>query len=239
MIGWILSSKRPIYHMKKILTFTFLLVSFTCLTQYHVYVGQGFGAYRHFQGPLETNAWVFNNHTDVTKEMSPNRNFSGLILGAVVNAGRMSFGMDWASKKNKFTGKRESASVKVVDTYLEKLNTFYINLGIGNKAENADSKQILWRVQTAFGFYKFKLSENLSGTNEDFNGTLGLRKGISSRMGLYLLFPITSNLNINVVPFFEFDTGGGYVEILEERYRNSEYFNITNYGINFNLDYGF
>ena len=41
------------------------------------------------------------------------------------------------------------------------------------------------------------------------------------------------------MPYYEFDTGAGYVELLEEKIQNSEYFYLTNFGLNLNLNYAF
>lgn len=213
--------------------------------QIHVSVGQGIGMYRYYQGPLETHAFVFNNFTDVSKEMKPNRSFSGTTLGAHINLGRFVVGMDWAGKKNRFNGTRNTADGELTDRYSEVLNSFYVNFGIGNKVFSGNlsdasfGQKLTWRIQTSLGVYSFKLKEEVKGSSDDFNEVLGKAKGMSCRTGINLWYPIYKKLNINILPYYEFDTGGGYVEVLQNKIKNSEYFNITNFGININLDYAF
>ena len=216
---------------------TFIISTPTLKAQIHLYVGEGFGMYKFHQGPLETRAFEFNNYTDVTKEMNPNRTYRGLNLGANANLGHFLVGIDWSRKKNSFTGKRAGSGYEIVDSYKELFNSVYINFGIGNEANSGD--KLIWRVQTAFGFNNFKLKEETSGYITNFNGIVGKSGGISCRTGIYFCYPIYKKWSINILPFYEFDTTGGYIEILEKSIQNSEFFNINNFGLNLNLDYAF
>ena len=207
-----------------------------------IYVGEGIGRYQFYQGELSTIAWEFNNHSGVTKEMNPNQSFSGLAFGSNFNFNRLNIGLDWARKNNRFGGEYEFGGVKVTDNYVQCINSYYINFGIGNKIDRKtikEDKDIVWRIQTEFGFYNFKLKEELKGTTNDFDGVLGNRKEVSVRMAFNVWIPITQKLRFNVMPYFEFDTSGGFVEILIDRYQASQYYNINHYGINLNLDYAF
>lgn len=230
--------------MKKIIhplaILVFLLNSIQSISQVHFYIGRGFGMYQHFQGPLETRAWVFNNFTDVKNEMNPNRLNGGIVLGSNLTIGRSVFGLEYCVKNNRFSGIREGVGIQVSDQYNEKLNVFYVNYGIGNKIEYSEikDKKFIYRVQAGVGFYNFKLKEERKGL-DDFSGVVGSRKGISFRWGLYTLLKVNKHINLNIVPYYEMDTGGGYVEILEDQIKNSEFFNITNLGVNINLDYAF
>ncbi len=220
--------------------FLFLLISGQCFPQAHFYIGRSFGMYQHFQGPLETRAWLFNNYTDVKKEMNPNRLNGGIVLGTNMTIGRSVFGLEFCGKNNRFSGTREGLGIKITDQYNEKLNVFYVNYGLGNKIgySELNETKFIYRAQVGVGFYSFKLKEDRKGF-DDFSGTVGSRKGISFRFGLYTLMKLTNHIYLNVVPYYEMDTGGGYVEILEDKLKQSEFFNITNLGVNINLNYAF
>ena len=219
-----------------------VLTPFISKSQISIYVGEGLGSYQFYQGELTNIAWEFNNHTGITKEMNPNRSFNGLAFGTNVNAGRFNFGIDWTRKKNKFGGEYEVGAIKVTDNYIESLNSFYLNFGIGNKIDFSsikEDKKIVWRVQTDIGLYKFRIKEELTGSPNDFNEILGERKEISLRLAFNAWFPITKKLRFNVMPYYELNTSGGYVELLIDKTYDNQLYNINHFGVNLNLDYAF
>ncbi len=224
--------------MNKIILFLlFFLLNLSYMqAQVHIYAGPGFGKLQFKQGPSETRAFLFNNNQDVTKEMEPNQNISGKNIGMNGYAGIWSFGLEWNSKKNNFSGSRSGG---ISDEITEQMNSFYCNLGLGNKVNRDNDRQILWRVQAAWGSLNFKYKENLQGTTADYDEVLGKTKGGTVRGSILVLIPVYKNFNINIVPYYERIDSDGYVYILEDRILNSETFNITNYGININLDYEF
>lgn len=231
-------NKTVTYFKMYIIAFlAIILLPHTTRAQMHIYLGQGIGLYQYFQGPLETRAFEFNNSTDVTQVMNADRTYRGITFGTYVNAGRITIGLDWAGKKNTLNGTRESSSGKTTDQFTEKLNTFYINFGLGNQASR--DKKLIWRIQTSIGYYKLKLLDEIKGSPADFKGELGKATGLSCRNGINIWYPIFKKININVMPYYEFDIGGGYVEVLQNKIQNSEFFNINTYGININLDYAF
>ncbi|MCX6181821.1 MAG: hypothetical protein NT150_07835 [Bacteroidetes bacterium] len=209
-----------------------------------IYIGEGVGSYKYYSGSLATRAFEFNNNTDVTKEMNPDRIFSGATFGFNVNLALVSFGLDYAFKYNNFSGKRELGANVTTDAITQSLNSFYVNFGLGNNIDYRDQadgndKKIVWRIQTGVGMYSFKLKQNLVSPTENFSGILGSRTGISCRSGINVWIPIYKKFELSIMPYYEFDTGGGYVELLEDKIKNSEYFNITHFGLNLNLNYAF
>ena len=228
-----------------VITLFFITASaFVAKAQTTVHIGEGFGLYQHYMGSLETRAFEFNNNTDVTKEMQPDRLYSGATFGFNVNVARVSFGMDYAYKYNIFSGKKESSAGVTTDKITQSLNTFYVNFGLGNEVDyssqsNGTEKKIVWRVQTSVGLYNFKLKQDLASPTETFDGVIGKRSGISWRNGINVWIPIFKKFQLGIMPYYEFDTGGGYVEILEDKIKNSEYFNIDHFGLNLNLNYAF
>ena len=176
--------------------------------------------------------------------MQPDKIFNGATFGLNVNFERVSFGFDYAYKYNGFSGRKESGAGITTDAITQSLNTFYVNFGLGNKVDyrdqaNGSDKKIVWRIQTGVGFYNFKLKQNLVSPTENFDGIIGQRGGISLRSGVSVWIPIYKKWELSVMPYYEFDTGAGYVELLEEKIQNSEYFYLTNFGLNLNLNYAF
>lgn len=213
-----------------------LFLSFSFIqAQIHIYAGPGIGKLQYYQGPSETRAFIFNNSPDVTKEMLPNRQFNCKDIGLIGYAGIWSFGLEWNSKKNSFNGTRSGG---VSDEITEQMNSFYFNLGMGNKVDRYNDKQILWRIQAAYGSLNFKLKENLEGPTDAYDEVLGKTKGGTIRASVSVLIPVYKKFSIGIVPYYE-RLDDRYVYILEDRLMNSETFNITNYGINLNLDYEF
>ena len=82
------------------------------------------------------------------------------------------------------------------------------------------------------------MKENLQGTTADYDGVLGETKGGTIRGSVSVLIPVFKSFSISIVPYYE-RLDDRYVYILEDRIMKSETFNITNYGINLNLDYEF
>jgi hypothetical protein len=220
--------------LKILIPLFFLNFSFI-QAQIHIYAGPGIGKLQYYQGPSETRAFIFNNSPNVTKEMKPNKQFNCKDIGLVGYAGIWSFGLEWNSKKNSFSGTRSDG---VSDEIIEQMHSFYFNLGMGNKVDRDNDKQILWRVQAAYGSLNFKLKENLQGTTADYDGVLGETKGGTIRGSVSVLIPVFKSFSISIVPYYE-RLDDRYVYILEDRIMKSETFNITNYGINLNLDYEF
>ncbi len=144
-------------HCHKFICFIAVLLLSPLLghAQFELYAGEGFGKYRFYQGPFETRAWEFNNFTNVTIAMNPKRNFNGLILGSSYDLGHFRFGIDWAGKKNSFGGTRESSGTILTDNYKVRLNSVYLNLGFGNRANihNQTKQHLVWRLQTGIGFF--------------------------------------------------------------------------------------
>jgi hypothetical protein len=232
------------YKSIAIVLFLLIAASFVAKAQLTIHVGEGFGLFKHYSGALETRAFEFNNNTAVTKEMEPDRLFSGTTFGFNVNVARISFGADYALKHNTFSGKRELGSSISTDKITQSLNTFYVNFGIGNEVDysdqsNGNDKKIVWRIQTGVGLYNLKLNQDLVSPTETFNGTIGKNSGISLRSGINVWLPLIKKFELSIMPYYEFDTGGGYVEIVENKIKNSEYFNITHFGVNLNLNYAF
>ena len=219
-----------------------LSCSFKLDAQFSIYLGEGIGRYQFYQGELSNIAWEFNNHSGVSKEMDPDRSFNGLTFGTNVNVGVFNFGLDWARKKNKFGGEYEFGGLKVTDNYIESLNSFYLNFGIGNNINFSsikEDKKIVWRFQSDIGLYKFRLKEELTGSSDDFNGILAETKEISLRFAFNVWVPITKKIRFNIMPYYEVNTSGGYIEVLIDKTHETQLYNINHFGVNLNLDYAF
>jgi hypothetical protein len=220
----------------KLLLTLFYFTSSLLQAQIHIYGGPSFGKLRYFQGSAQTKAFIFNNNTDVQQEMEPNQNFNGYCIGANAYAGIFNFGLEWDSKKSTYGGTRANG---VSDEITQQLNAFCFNFGMGNRVESSKPKKIIYRIQATWGGLGFHLKEKLSGTANDFDGVIGETNGGIVRGSVSVLIPIYKKLSINIVPYYEGLDADGYLEVLQDRIKNSEFFNITNYGVNLNLDYGF
>lgn len=221
--------------MKKLI----LLLILFCLTssylqaQLHVYAGPGFGKLRYFQGPAQIRAFKFNNLIDVDKKMEPNQNFNGYVIGTSLYAGIFNFGLEWNSKYNSYRGTRTNG-ISVSRT--QQMNSFYCNFGMGNKVDDSNPKKIIYRIQAAWGGMGFYLKETIKGTTADFDGVLDEHKNQGTVRGsVSVLIPVYKKISINVVPYYELMDSDGYVNLTTI----GHYYNITNYGVNLNLDYEF
>jgi hypothetical protein len=204
--------------------------------QPHIYAGLGIGRLKYFQGPAQTKAFLFNNNTNVSQEMQPNQNFNSYVIGCQSNFNRMSIGLEFNSKKNVYGG---TLSNGISDEVTQRMNSYLLVVGVGNKVDKSKSKKIIWRIQGAAGVAKYKLLEKLQGTTNDFDGELGKQTVTLFQGSIGVWIPIIKHININVSPYIEALATDGYVDILQERINSTEYFNATNYGVNFNLAYGF
>ncbi len=215
----------------KIILSLFCLSSLFLYAQLHVYAGPGFGRLQYAQGPAQTRAFVFNNLIDVDKEMAPNQNFNGYVLGSNLYAGIFNFGLEWNRKYNSYGGTRTNG-ISVDRT--QQMNSLYVNFGMGNRVDEYDSPKILWRVQAAWGAMNYALKEKIQGTTEDFDGDRDKNKNLGTLRGsVSVLIPIYKKISLNIVPYYEIMDSYGYVNLTTI----GHYYNITNYGLNINLDY--
>ena len=80
------------------------------------------------------------------------------------------------------------------------------------------------------------LKEKIQGTTDDSDGVLDKAKSQGTVRGsVSVLIPIYKKFSINVVPYYEIMDSDGYVHLTTI----DHYYNITNYGVNLNLDYEF
>ena len=127
--------------------------------------------------------------------------------------------------------------------YTTKFNGTYANFGIGNKIDNSKNQnfksmtKLIYRVQFSYGWVNFKYAENARGLINS-NKTLGSTKVSQLRISLPVVFKLTKKINIQAVPYYQFDDEGGYIEVLQDAIQNSQIFNIANYGLKLNFDYG-
>jgi hypothetical protein len=217
----------------KILLLLFCLASSYLQSQVHIYAGPGFGKLRYFQGPAQTRAFKFNNLTDVEQEMDPNQNFNGYVIGTSLYAGIFNFGLEWNTKHNSYSGTRTNG---ISVERKQQMNSFYVNFGMGNKVEDDKPKKIIYRIQAAWGGMSYFLKEKIQGTTDDSDGILDKAKSQGTVRGsVSVLIPIYKKISINVVPYYEIMDSDGYVHLTTI----DHYYNITNYGVNLNLDYEF
>lgn len=217
----------------KLLLTLFCFTSSLLQAQIHIYAGPGFGKLRYFQGPAQTRAFKFNNLTDVDQEMEPNQSFNGYVVGTSLYAGIFNFGLEWNSKYNSYGGTRTNG-ISVNRT--QQMNNFYINFGMGNKVEDDRPKKIIYRIQAAWGGMGYYLKETIKGTTDDRDGVSDQATSQGTVRGsVSVLIPVYKKLSINVVPYYELMDSDGYVNLTTV----GHYYNITNYGVNLNLDYEF
>jgi hypothetical protein len=220
----------------KILIVLIGLASSFSQAQSHIYGGLGFGKLKYFQGPAQTRAFLFNNNTDVVQEMQPNQDFNGYVIGYNSNIDLMSIGLEFNSKKNTYSGSRSNG---ITDEVTQRMHSYLLTIGIGNREEGKNSKKIVWRIQGSAGVIRYKLLEKLQGTTKDFDEELGNQVHTLFQASVAVWIPVYKNLSINITPYIEALGTDGFIDILEERNNTTEYFNATNYGVNFNLAYGF
>lgn len=223
-----------------ITTITILLtVHLHALAQFHLFAGPSLGQFRFHQGPSETRAWLFNNYTNVTKPMEPNKNISGINIGTNLIITRFVFGLEYCTHKNSFGG---TANTQATD-YTTRFNGTYVNFGIGNKVDNSKNQslksmtKLIYRVQFSYGWVNFKYAENAKGLINS-NKTLGSTKVSQLRLSAPIVYKLSKKINIQAVPYYQFDDEGGYIEVAQENIQNSQIFNIANYGLKINFDYG-
>jgi hypothetical protein len=227
--------------MKIIITISaiLLIAQTNALAQFHLFAGPSIGKFRFHQGPSDTRAWVFNNYTNVTKPMEPNKNISGINVGANLTITNFVFGLEYCTHKNTFGG---TALTQTTD-YTTKFNGIYVNFGIGNRVDNSKNQslksmtKLIYRMQFSYGWVNFKYAENAKGIiNSD--KTLGAVKVSQLRISVPIVYKLTKKFNIQLVPYYQFDDEGGYIELLQESLTNAQIFNIANYGLKLNFDYG-
>ena len=216
--------------LKILLTLFCLSITFL-QAQLHFYAGPGFGKLQYAQGPAQTRAFVFNNLTDVDKEMAPNQNFNGYVIGSSLYAGIFDFVLEWNRKSNSYGGTRTNG-ISVNRT--QQMNSFYVNFGMGNLVDEYGSPKILYRIQAAWGGMNYALKERIQGTTDDFDGDRDKHKNLGTLRGsLSILIPVYKKISLNIVPYYEIIDSNGYVNLTTI----GHYYNITNYGVNINLDY--
>jgi hypothetical protein len=107
---------------------------------------------------------------------------------------------------------------------------------MGNKVEDDRPKKIIYRIQAAWGAMGYHLYEKIQGTTADSDGVLDEATSQGCVRGsVSVLIPVYKKFSINVVPYYELMDSDGYVNLTTV----GHYYNITNYGVNLNLDYEF
>lgn len=231
--------------MKRSYVILLFIVSIKIQSQIYVYAGLGIGTYRFHQAPLETRAWLFNNNTDVSKEMMANRSFGGPVIGGYSDIKGFLIGLEWCNRRNTFYGIRDSSGTQIKQYYNERLNTYYFGFGFGNAYKRSNSSSAKKSKNSIgllpqFGVNRFRLFSKHS-INGNSSGTI--TEGRDFNMSLRTLVFIDHSLNkytkLSIMPYYEFGLLGGYIKpVFETRTSyDHELYNIANYGVNISIKY--
>ena len=211
---------------------------------FFMYGGLNAGAYMHRQNPLDYRAWEFNNFVGVKQPLKPNKSFSGINFGTVLDLSLGSLdnmgipiGLEYGTTSNKCSGSRDSAGITITQTFNERVRSFYVGIGLSSSATNKDGKAAKFQIGYIpyFSLAKFKLDDVTEVNNIKVikTGTLEGRY-FCLKNQLFMRYRVTEKFTLGFFPYYEGHVFDSAAEITYDDPTNfilyHELFKLNNFG---------